>query len=111
MKDFRDKFREYLIREGIAQSEAAKALGITQQAMSWMLDPDNESQPRPVTVSKAIIAFPGFKYYATGRMDPDIGTQAAENFDHLMKTHPYFRSKVEAHSQKMLIEYLESKKK
>lgn len=109
MRDFRDKFREYLVREGIAQVDAAEAMGITQQAISNMLDPQNDSPVRPTTVSKAMNAYPGFRFFAEGRMDPDIGKQAADNFELLMKTHPYFRSKVVAHGKQMLIEYLESK--
>jgi len=111
MKDFRSKFREFLAQEGIAQIDAAKALGITQQSISVMVDPTNDKPVRPSTISKVKAAFPKFKYFAEGSIGPDIGSQAADNFDKLMESHPYFRSKVESYGQKMIIEYLENKNK
>tara|TARA_R100001510_G_C7655524_1_gene214740 strand:+ start:3161 stop:3493 length:333 start_codon:yes stop_codon:yes gene_type:complete len=110
MKNFRNIFREFLAKEGIAQIDAAKIVGVTQQSISNMIDPNNESPVRPSTITKVMAAFPKLKYYANGSIDPDIGRVAADNFDMLMKIHPYFRSKVEEHGQKMIIEYLERKK-
>ena len=110
MKDFRNIFREFLASEGIAQVDAARILGVTQQSISVMVDPSNEKPVRPSTITKVKTAFPKFKYFAEGSIGPDIGKKAADNFDKLMESHPYFRSKVEAHGQKMIIEYLERKK-
>jgi len=110
MKNFRNIFREFLANEGIAQIDAAKILGVTQQSISSMIDPTNERPVRPSTISKAMAAFPKLRYYVKGTVDPDIGRIAADNFEMLMKIHPYFRSKVEEHGQKMIIQYLEKKK-
>lgn len=109
MKDFRTKLREYLAQEGISQRDAAKRMDISAQALSKMISPDNKTKVKPSTVTKALVSLPGFRYFATGRTDPDIGTQAADHFDHLMETHPYFRSKVEGHGQRMIIEFLNKK--
>ncbi|MEM7485020.1 MAG: helix-turn-helix transcriptional regulator [Bacteroidota bacterium] len=109
MTDFRQKFREFLALRKITQKQAADRLGMTQQSMSFMIDVRNNKEVRPSTITKVCAVFPEFRKYLDGKSRFNLGNEAAENFDRLMRENGYFKEKVEAYAQKKLLEYLEEK--
>jgi len=64
MKTFREKFADFLILSGISQIEAGEILGISQQAISLLIN--SSKAVRPSTRRKVFKSFPKFKEYLDG---------------------------------------------
>lgn len=68
MNKIRQKFGTYLVFKGISQVEAAEKMGISQQAISLLINSDKVV--RPSTLTKIYYSFPDFKEYLAKAEEP-----------------------------------------
>lgn len=95
---FKERFSEYLKENDITQTDAAKLMGTTQQALSQLLRQSRkDSSVYPSTKKRIFEAFPDFAIYINKKDSYfELAKTAAQNFDRMLKN-PVFKKKVEGY--------------